>query len=135
MQTQDLTQDALKTAGAEAEAEAKAEATRAKAEAEAKAAAAAARHTLDLLPWDDSKHAREDLEQRLPLGAKVQRAAQCTGHKGWLLLPGAVGIVKGHANLHSLEFSHYTTFVEVGPFEDSGHYHLSTLELITKVGD
>ena len=119
-------QDAIETAKAEAEATAKA------------AAAAAEREALDLLPWDDSKHARKDLEKRLPLGAKLRRAAQYTGESTLkngkvIMQPDMVGVVKAHMDpiTSSLGSTGYRAVVEheglFGP--TSNCHHPSMLEL------
>jgi hypothetical protein len=112
------------------------------AQANAKAAAAAAeQEALDLLPWDNSKHTRKDLEKRLPLGAKVQHATQCTGESifengKFIMQPSMVGVVKVYkdpiTNEACLSFTYYCAVVEheglLGPTSTS--YHPSTLELV-----
>ena len=85
------------------------------AEANAEAAAAEAKQeALDLLPWDD-KHGRKDLERRLPLEAKVRRAAQCTGESTIengksMIQPGKVGLVKAYKDpITNKDYSTTTT--------------------------
>ena len=121
------TQDAIETAKAEAEANAKA------------VVAAAEQEAPDLLPWDDNKHAREDLEKRLPLRAKVRRAAQCTCEStienGKVIMqPGMVGVVRAYMDpiTSSLGFTGYRVVVEHEGLmvPTSNCYHPSTLELV-----
>ena len=122
-------QDAIESAKAEAKANAKAAATAAEQEA------------LDLLPWNGSKHTRKDLEKRLPLGAKVRRATQCTGESifengKFIMQPGMLGVVKVYKDPITdeacLSFTYYCAVVEheglLGPTSTS--YHLLTLELV-----